>query len=40
MHCGLVALTDQWYITYGEAEWKKLDEECLSGMDLNTHWGG
>ncbi|CAL1356913.1 unnamed protein product [Linum trigynum] len=30
----VVALTDQWYITYGEAEWKKLAEECLSSMNL------
>ncbi|KAM5555230.1 leucine--tRNA ligase, cytoplasmic [Rosa sericea] len=30
----VVALTDQWYITYGETEWKKMAEECLSGMSL------
>ncbi|XP_022970400.1 leucine--tRNA ligase, cytoplasmic-like [Cucurbita maxima] len=30
----IVALTDQWYITYGESEWKKLAEECLANMDL------
>lgn len=30
----VVALTDQWYITYGEPEWKKLSEECLSNMNL------
>ncbi|KAL6228149.1 hypothetical protein ACLB2K_002103 [Fragaria x ananassa] len=30
----VVALTDQWYITYGETEWKKLAEECLAGMSL------
>ncbi|XP_057990057.1 leucine--tRNA ligase, cytoplasmic isoform X1 [Hevea brasiliensis] len=30
----VVALTDQWYITYGEEEWKKLAEECLSNMNL------
>ncbi|PON97504.1 Leucyl-tRNA synthetase, class Ia, archaeal/eukaryotic cytosolic [Trema orientale] len=30
----VVALTDQWYITYGEPEWKKLAEECLSNMNL------
>ncbi|GLU21323.1 hypothetical protein SLE2022_374690 [Rubroshorea leprosula] len=30
----VVALTDQWYITYGEPEWKKLAEECLSNMSL------
>ncbi|KAI4315242.1 hypothetical protein L6164_028072 [Bauhinia variegata] len=30
----IVALTDQWYITYGEAEWKKLAEECTASMNL------
>ncbi|XP_022841477.1 leucine--tRNA ligase, cytoplasmic-like isoform X1 [Olea europaea var. sylvestris] len=30
----IVALTDQWYITYGEPEWKKLAEECLADMNL------
>ncbi|GLT47250.1 hypothetical protein SLA2020_209580 [Shorea laevis] len=30
----VVALTDQWYITYGEPEWKKLAEECLIHMNL------
>jgi len=30
----VVALTDQWYITYGESEWKKLAEDCLSSMNL------
>nr|KYP67153.1 Leucyl-tRNA synthetase, cytoplasmic [Cajanus cajan] len=30
----VVALTDQWYITYGESEWRKLAEECLSNMSL------
>ncbi|EPS70061.1 hypothetical protein M569_04699, partial [Genlisea aurea] len=30
----VVALTDQWYITYGEEEWKKAAEECLSEMNL------
>ncbi|KAK4758384.1 hypothetical protein SAY87_019685 [Trapa incisa] len=30
----VVALTDQWYITYGESEWKKMSEECLSNMNL------
>ncbi|KAK9735186.1 hypothetical protein RND81_04G189200 [Saponaria officinalis] len=29
----VVALTDQWYITYGEPEWKKLAEECLTDMN-------
>jgi len=30
----VVALTDQWYLTYGESEWKKLAEECLANMSL------
>ncbi|XP_058097646.1 leucine--tRNA ligase, cytoplasmic-like [Magnolia sinica] len=30
----VVALTDQWYITYGEEEWKKKAEECLSNMNV------
>ncbi|MED6176283.1 hypothetical protein PIB30_086621 [Stylosanthes scabra] len=30
----IVALTDQWYITYGEPEWKRLSEECLLNMNL------
>lgn len=30
----VVALTDQWYITYGEADWKKESEKCLEGMRL------
>ncbi|KAL7109323.1 hypothetical protein ACP275_06G169300 [Erythranthe tilingii] len=30
----VVALTDQWYITYGEEEWKKAAEECLASMNL------
>ena len=30
----VVALTDQWYITYGESEWKQLTDECLSNMSL------
>ncbi|KAI0497194.1 hypothetical protein KFK09_020416 [Dendrobium nobile] len=30
----VVALTDQWYITYGEEEWKKKAEDCLSNMKL------
>ncbi|KAJ4846934.1 hypothetical protein Tsubulata_010336 [Turnera subulata] len=29
----VVALTDQWYITYGEPEWRKLTEECLASMN-------
>lgn len=30
----VVALTEQWYITYGEEEWKKAAEECLAGMNM------
>jgi len=30
----VVALTDQWYITYGEPEWKGKAEECLTQMEL------
>ncbi|RAL52879.1 hypothetical protein DM860_007647 [Cuscuta australis] len=38
----IVALTEQWFITYGEVEWKKMAEECLSSMTLYSdearHW--
>ncbi|KAG5520348.1 hypothetical protein RHGRI_033052 [Rhododendron griersonianum] len=30
----VVALTDQWYITYGESNWKEAAEECLASMNL------
>ncbi|KAL5719855.1 leucine--tRNA ligase [Ranunculus cassubicifolius] len=30
----VVALTDQWYISYGEEEWRKMAEECLANMNL------
>ncbi|PKA48447.1 leucyl-tRNA synthetase [Apostasia shenzhenica] len=30
----VVALTDQWYITYGEEMWKKAAQDCLSNMNL------
>lgn len=30
----VVALTDQWYLIYGEDEWKSKAEECLSQMEL------
>ncbi|KAL2650092.1 hypothetical protein R1flu_018220 [Riccia fluitans] len=30
----VVALTDQWYLTYGEAEWRAKAEECLKQMEL------
>ncbi|KAJ3282794.1 cytosolic leucyl tRNA synthetase [Borealophlyctis nickersoniae] len=29
----VVTLAPQWYMDYGEASWKKLAEECLSGME-------
>jgi leucyl-tRNA synthetase len=29
----IVALTDQWYITYGEAEWKEKAAKCLNNMN-------
>jgi len=29
----VVALTDQWYITYGEAEWKHEAVRCLDNMN-------
>ncbi|KAJ4967694.1 hypothetical protein NE237_014395 [Protea cynaroides] len=30
----VVALTDQWYITYAEPDWKNMAEKCLSDMNL------
>ncbi|OWM65697.1 hypothetical protein CDL15_Pgr017194 [Punica granatum] len=33
----VVALTDQWFITYGEPEWKKMAEECVSSMNLYSN---
>lgn len=30
----VVALTDQWYLIYGEDEWKSKAEECLAKMEL------
>ncbi|XP_071736877.1 leucine--tRNA ligase, cytoplasmic-like [Rutidosis leptorrhynchoides] len=30
----VVALTDQWYITYGESTWRKAAEKCLADMNL------
>ncbi|CAG9463515.1 unnamed protein product [Pedinophyceae sp. YPF-701] len=30
----VVALTDQWYVTYGEEEWRALAEGALAGMEL------
>ena len=29
----VVALTDQWYITYGEDEWASLTKECLRQLN-------
>lgn len=29
----VVALTDQWYLEYGEEEWRKLAVECLAKME-------
>jgi leucyl-tRNA synthetase len=28
----VVALTDPWYLDYGEAEWRSITERCLTGM--------
>ena len=33
----VVALTDQWYITYGEPEWKQLAKDCLASMNLYSN---
>ncbi|KAL9997480.1 putative leucine--tRNA ligase [Helianthus debilis subsp. tardiflorus] len=30
----VVALTDQWYLTYGESSWRQTAEECLANMNL------
>jgi len=30
----VVAICDQWYLDYGEPEWRKKIEECLEGMEL------
>ncbi|KAG0221520.1 leucine-tRNA ligase [Mortierella sp. GBAus27b] len=32
----VVALMDQWYLDYGEPEWRKLAEECLEHMNVYT----
>ncbi|WPT12113.1 Leucine--tRNA ligase, cytoplasmic [Picochlorum sp. SENEW3] len=29
----VVALTDQWYLTYGEQEWKEATQRCLANME-------
>ena len=29
-----MALTDQWYLKYGEGEWLEKATECLKGMNL------
>lgn len=30
----VVALTDQWYVTYGEQQWREATEGCLKRMEL------
>jgi leucyl-tRNA synthetase len=30
----VVALTDQWYVTYGEQDWREATEACLKRMEL------
>ncbi len=30
----MVALTDQWYLTYGEEEWQALTKRALDTMEL------
>ncbi|GLJ54348.1 hypothetical protein SUGI_1166650 [Cryptomeria japonica] len=30
----VVALTDQWYVTYGEPEWRAKAQKCLANMEL------
>ncbi|ORZ16903.1 leucyl-tRNA synthetase [Absidia repens] len=32
----VVALMDQWYLDYGESEWRAQTEECLAGMETFT----
>ncbi|KAF9276743.1 cytosolic leucyl tRNA synthetase [Mortierella alpina] len=32
----IVALMDQWYLDYGETEWRAQAEECLKGMNVYT----
>ncbi|KAF9585390.1 cytosolic leucyl tRNA synthetase [Lunasporangiospora selenospora] len=32
----VVALMDQWYLDYGETEWRKMAEECLKQMNVYT----
>ncbi|CAO3587608.1 unnamed protein product [Absidia cylindrospora] len=32
----VVALMDQWYLDYGEPEWRAQTEECLAGMETFT----
>mmetsp|Transcript_18753 Transcript_18753/g.30824 ORF Transcript_18753/g.30824 Transcript_18753/m.30824 type:complete len:1084 (+) Transcript_18753:230-3481(+) len=29
----VVCLTDQWYLNYGEDDWKRLTEECLANLE-------
>jgi hypothetical protein len=30
----VVALTDQWYLVYGEEEWQTVTGQCLAQMEL------
>ena len=30
----MVALTDQWYILYGEEEWRTLTQGCLEQLEV------
>ena len=30
----VAALTDQWYVTYGEPEWREKAQQCLAKMGL------
>ena len=32
----VVALCDQWYLDYGEKEWRKKTEECLTNVSKSN----
>ena len=34
----VVALCDQWYLDYGETEWRKKTEECLTKVQHRMIW--
>ena len=34
----VVALCDQWYIVYGEPEWKEKTKKCLEGVECYDKW--